>query len=222
MASPLGADRPTVRISLMTVAQSSNAAVGTTERRRRIQRLKMLAILLVCAAPVIASYLVYYVIPPSGRTNFGTLIEPQRAATGLPLRTLEGAEQPFKPLLGQWVILHADSALCASACVDKLYAMRQHRTMTGKDRDRIERLWLITDAAQPAQSLSTDYAGTLMYRADPAALGALLPVEPGRRIEDYLYLIDPMGNLMMRFPADGEPARIRKDISRLLRASRVG
>ena len=58
--------------------------------------------------------------------------------------------------------------------------------------------------------------------ADPAELAPVFPVEAGRRLEDYLYLIDPRGNLMMRFPATGEPARIRKDLGRLLKASRVG
>jgi len=61
-----------------------------------------------------------------------------------------------------------------------------------------------------------------MLRADASQLSAWLPVEPGRQMQDYLYVIDPIGNLMMRFPADGDPARIRKDIGRLLKASRMG
>ena len=190
--------------------------------RFRHARLKLIAVLLVCAAPVIASYLAYYVMPPGGRTNFGTLIEPQRPVPDLKLAAPDGAPARFASLLGQWVLLQVDAGACAAACTDKLYALRQQRTMTGKDRDRIERVWLVSDAATPSPSLLRDYEGTVVLRADPAELAALLPVEPGRRVEDYLYVVDPLGNLMMRFPADGDPAKIRKDLARLLKASRVG
>jgi hypothetical protein len=179
-------------------------------------------VLLVCAAPVIASYLAYYVFPPSGRTNFGTLIEPQRPVPELSLATVDGKPYRFASLLGQWVLLHVDSGACDKPCVDKLYALPQQRTMTGKERERIDRVWLVGDAAAPSAALLREYEGTVVLRADPAQLAPLLPVEPGRRVQDYLYLVDPLGNLMMRFPADGDPSRIRKDISRLLRASRVG
>jgi|688.fasta_scaffold255228_2 cytochrome oxidase Cu insertion factor (SCO1/SenC/PrrC family) len=198
------------------------APLPQTPAQRRRQRLKLLAILLVCAAPVIASYLAYYVMPPLGRTNFGDLIEPQRPIPNLRLSGADGAAFKFESLRGRWVLLQFDSGRCDPACVDKLYAMRQQRTMTGKDRERVERVWLIGDAAVPADTLASDYAGTVVLRADPAELSPVFPVEAGRRLEDYLYLIDPRGNLMMRFPATGEPARIRKDLGRLLKASRVG
>ena len=185
-------------------------------------RLKLLAILLVCAAPVVASYLAYYVLPPAGRTNYGTLIVPQRPVPALRLIGTDGTPRRFDALLGQWVLLQADAGACGPACVAKLTALRQQRTMTGRDRDRIDRAWLVTDDVAPAAGLLREFDGTWVARADPGELAALLPVEPGRRIEDYLYLVDPLGNLMMRFPADGEPARIRKDLGRLLRASRVG
>ena len=190
--------------------------------RFRHARLKLLGVLLVCAAPVIASYLAYYVVPPSGRTNYGTLIEPQRPVPELRVSGLDGAPARFASLLGQWVLLHVDAGACDAACSAKLFALRQHRTMTGKERDRVERAWLVTDAATPSADLLREYEGTVVLRADPAELAALLPVEPGRRAEDYLYVVDPLGNLMMRFPADGDPAKIRKDISRLLKASRIG
>jgi cytochrome oxidase Cu insertion factor (SCO1/SenC/PrrC family) len=210
--------------SPMTAVPSPDALPppAPTPAQRRNQRLKLLAILLVCAAPVIASYLAYYVMPPLGRTNFGDLIEPQRPLPDLRLSGADGAAFRFESLRGRWVLLQFDSGQCDPACVDKLYALRQQRTMTGKDRDRIERVWLIGDAAVPADTLASDYAGTVVLRADPAELAPVFPVEAGRRLQDYLYVIDPLGNLMMRFPATGEPARIRKDLGRLLKASRVG
>lgn len=222
VGSVAGQRARTGRIRAMTAAPTIPADPAASVRVRRIQRLKLLAILLVCAAPVIASYLVYYVFPPMGRTNFGTLIEPQRPTSDLRLTALDGKPQTLAPLLGQWLLVQVHSADCDKACADKLYSLRQYRTMTGKDRERIDRVWLITGSGTPDESLSREYAGTVMLRADAAALAARFPVEPGRRPEDYLYVIDPMGNLMLRFVADGDPARIRKDIGRLLRASRVG
>lgn len=207
-------------------AAALTAAVSETVRadaaRFRHQRLKLLAVLLVCASPVILSYLFYYVLPPSGRTNFGTLILPQRPVPELRLIDAEGKSYRFASHLGQWVVLQVDAGACGKACTDKLYALRQQRTMTGKERERIDRVWLVTDAVKPSAELMRDYEGTFVLRADPAELAALMPLEPGRRIEDYLWVVDPLGFLMMRFPADGEPSKIRKDISRLLKASRVG
>jgi hypothetical protein len=184
-------------------------------------RLKLIGVVLVCAAPVIASYLAYYVLPPTGRTNFGTLIEPQREVAAL--RLTDGAGQPYRmdALRGEWVLLQADSGACDPRCADKLHALRQQRTMTGKERDRVERVWLVTDAVRPAAALLEPYEGTVVLGADRAQLEALMPVEAGRRLEDYLWVVDPKGHLMMRFPADGDPSRIRRDLGRLLKASRV-
>ncbi len=206
----------------MTVVPPAERAVAPV-RNRAIGRLKLAMVVLVCAAPVIASYLAYYVFPPASRTNFGTLIEPQRPVRDFPaMDLLAGGPYRISALRGQWVLVQVDTGACAKACTDKLYALRQQRTMTGKERDRVERLWLVTDATRPEPATLRDYDGTLVVAAARPELEALLPVEPGRRMEDYLFLIDPMGNLMMRFPADGDPARIRKDIGRLLKASRVG
>jgi peroxiredoxin len=207
----------------VTAAPSPQASAPADDLPRiRRARLKLLGVLLVCLSPVLASYFFYYVMPPSGRTNFGMLIEPQRPVPELKLADVAGKPYRIASHLGQWVLLQVDAGACGPACTDKLFALRQQRTMTGKERERIDRVWLVTDATPPSPTLLADYEGTVVLRADPAELAALMPVEPGRRVEDYLWVIDPMGNLMMRFPADGEPAKIRKDISRLLRASRVG
>ncbi len=207
-------------------AAAAPAASPETARadaaRFRHQRLKLLAVLLVCASPVILSYLFYYVLPPSGRTNYGTLILPQRPVPELRLADAEGKPYRFATHLGQWVVLQVDAGACEKACADKLYALRQQRTMTGKERERIDRVWLVTDAVKPSAELMREYEGTVVLRADTAELAALMPLDPGKRIEDYLWVVDPLGFLMMRFPADGEPSKIRKDISRLLKASRVG
>jgi hypothetical protein len=197
-------------------------AATRDDRAIRRARIKMLAILAVCAAPVIASYFTYYVIQPEGRTNYGALVEPQREVSGLQARGLDGSEIALSQFRGKWVLLSVDSAACGKSCEDKLYAIRQVRLTTGKDRDRIERVFLLSDAGTPDERLQREYEGTAFARVDPQALLAAFPAPPGGSLADHIYVIDPLGNLMMRFPTNADPNRMKKDIAKLLRASRIG
>jgi hypothetical protein len=173
----------------------------------------MLAIAALCAAPVIASYLAFYVWQPAGRTNYGDLLE----VRPLPDRTLshlDGRPFRFADLKGKWVMLMLDSGACAQACEDRLLMMRQTRLMQGKDAERIERVFLITDEAPLSTLLLREFDGTRMIRA--GAVGQAFPA-PGSS-SDHIYLADPRGNLMLRFPKEPDPGRVKKDIERLLRA----
>ena len=188
----------------------------------RSARLQLIAILVICAAPVVASYLAYYVFQPQGRTNYGTLIEPQRGVGGLHAQPLDGGGFALADLRGKWVMLTVDKGACEQACVDKLYLMRQVRLTTGKDRDRIERVMLLTDAGRPSPEVLSSYEGTRVARADPDEVAKLLPPEGSGSSADHVYLVDPLGNLMMRFPRNADASRMKKDLAKLLRASRVG
>jgi hypothetical protein len=193
------------------------------ERRTSVGRLKMLLVLLVCAAPVIASYVTYFVIRPEGRTNYGTLVQPSRALpAALKLQRLDGTPVLPRELHGQWLLVTVGPAACGAACEQRLYAQRQLREMLGRERDRLDKVWLITDAAGVAppllQALQATPETTLL-RADAAAVAAWLAPEPGHAVEDHLYVVDPMGEWMMRFPAQPEPARVKRDLERVLRAS---
>ena len=189
--------------------------------QRRRQRLKLLAVLAVCAAPVIASYVTYYVIKPDGRTNYGELVEPQRPAAGLSVTRPDGTAAGMEAFRGKWVLLTAAPGACDAACAHRLYVMRQVRLTTGKERERIERVLLLTDQASPAATVLAEHEGLHVLRTDPAALQRALP-ESQTLAAPSVYVIDPLGNLMMRFPADADPSRMKKDIAKLLRASRVG
>jgi hypothetical protein len=193
------------------------------QRRLRQGRLKMLLVLLACAAPVIASYFTYYVIRPEGRTNHGVLIQPSRAMPeALAPRTLAGAPVALASLRRQWLLVSVGPAACGEACEQRLYAQRQLREMLGKDADRLDKLWLVTDDAPLAEPLRQALAaapGMTVLRVDGAALAAWLVPETGQRVEDHLYLVDPMGEWMMRFPAKLEPSKVRRDLGRLMRAS---
>lgn len=187
-------------------------------------RWKLFAVIAVCAAPVIASYFTYYVIKPQSRTNYGTLIDPRAypVPATLAMATLDGKPAALDAYRGKWVMLLVNRADCADACRKKLYEMRQLRLAQGKDMDRIERVWLITDDAPVETMLMREYDGMHMLRAKADAVQAWLPPDAGGVPSDHLYMIDPLGNLMMRFPKDADPNRIKKDIVKLLKASRIG
>lgn len=187
-------------------------------------RWKLFAVIAVCAAPVIASYLSYYVIKPSGRTNYGDFIESALHSIPADLATtsLDGKPMPLNDLEGKWIMLQVDSGNCAKPCTTKLYDMRQLRLTQGRERDRIERVWLITDNAPLDTVLMREYDGTRMLRANAAAVARWLPTEAGTTDVDHVYLIDPLGRLMMRFPKNANPNKIKKDLGKLLAASSIG
>lgn len=192
-------------------------------RQQKSGRLKLLLVLAVCAFPLVGSYVTYYVIKPSGRTNYGTLIDPQaHPMPALAATTLDGQPAALEAYKGKWIMLQAAPADCPERCQKQLFAMQQLRTMQGKERERIERVWLITDAAPLETQVMREFDGTRMLRASKAALAGWLPVEAGGKPAEHIYLIDPMGNLMMRFPKDPEPAKVAKDLAKLLKASAIG
>lgn len=186
-------------------------------------RLKLLALLLVCAAPIIASYVTYYIIKPGGRTNYGAFID-QRAhpMPKLASTTLDGRPESLEQYAGKWIMVKVGGGACGEACQKQLFAMRQWRTMQGKNMDRVERVWLITDQEPLETILIRQYDDTHMLRVAPEALAKWLPVEPGGKLEDHIFLVDPRSNLMMRFPKDPDPRRVHKDLAKLLKASAIG
>jgi len=202
---------------------SSEQAAGGNERRRMSGRLKLFAVLLVCAAPIIASYVTYYIIKPTGRTNYGAFIDQRtHLMPDLDTTTLDGRPEKLQQLAGKWVMVKVGGGACDEACARQLFAMRQWRTMQGKNMDRVERVWLITDQEPIDTMLIRQYDDVHMLRVSPEALAKWLPVEPGGKLEDHIFLIDPRSNLMMRFPKDPDPARVHKDLAKLLKASAIG
>jgi hypothetical protein len=190
---------------------------------RRSGRWKLFAVLLVCAAPMILSYLTYYVIKPEGRTNSGTLIDPRtRPIPAMASTTLDGRPEKLEQYAGKWIMLKVGGGECLEACQKQLFAMRQWRLMQGKNMDRIERVWLVTDE-QPLDTMTIrQYDGMHLLRAPNDVVSKWLPAEQGTTPASHIYLIDPLGNLMMRFPADPDVRKVYKDIAKLLKASAIG
>jgi len=179
----------------------------------------MLAIAGFCLAPFVAALIVYYNGQAQGGMNYGELIAP-RPLGDPPLRDLDQRAFRLSELRGKWILLQLDQADCAAACQAKLYDMRQVRIAQGREMERVERVWLILDEAPLETQLMRKYDGTRMLRAASSPL--LAEFAPPDSVRDHIYVIDPHGNLMLRFPKNADPRKMNKDLARLLRASRIG
>jgi hypothetical protein len=206
-----------------TVHSMPSPGIDADARRTASGRLKMLLVLLVCSLPVIASYFTYFVIRPQGRSNYGELVEPLRPIPpGLPLVDLQGQAVAARTLHGQWLLVVVAGAQCDARCEKMLWLQRQLRETLGRDKDRVDKVWLVNDRAQlRPQTLAAVRAGdpVTVLRVDPTALDDWLAPAAGHALEEHFFLVDPLGHWMMRMPPDPQPTKMRRDIERLLRAS---
>lgn len=185
---------------------------------KRSAKLTLLAIALVSTLPVVASYLAFYVWPPKGTVNYGQLLSP----TALPDGRLAGlAGQPVlerTALNGHWTLVYAGPGDCQDACGRALHAMRQSRLAQGKEMGRVERLWLVTDDRAPAPEVVARHDNPRVARAEATWLAKLPPLDE----RGAIFLVDPLGNVMMRFPDDPDIKLVIKDLQRLLKYSGLG
>ena len=192
------------------------------ERRTRAGRWSMLAVLLVCAAPVVASYFTYYVIRPQTAKSHGDLIQPTRAIPDINVTDLNQQKVALPSLKDQWLLISVAPAGCDDACQQRLYLQRQILTGLGRERDRLDWVWLISDNGEVPQSIRPGLSEAVVLRMPKDQIEAWLQPANGHDLTEHLYLVDPMGEWMMRFPApiNAEHApRIKRDLERLLRAS---
>lgn len=192
-------------------------------------RLQLVLILVIAFGTPIAATLLYFYAPPAGTTNRGELVEP----VSLPNDVLDKTEDD------SWRMLVLGDSDCGPKCRERLCVMRQARLARMGDALRIERIWLVRgDGDLPqemmmAPSCDRDLAaastatgevdvleGVVTHRATPGLLDSLPKAATGGSIDGYIYLVDPQGLLMMRFPEDIAIKEIARDMRRLLRLSR--
>ena len=208
----------------MTVYDLPNPGAVADEDARRTAagRLRMIFVLLICAAPVVASYLTFYVIRPSSVKSFGELILPVKAMPALQAHDLKGAEVALQSLKGQWLLVSVAPAACDAACQQNLYLQRQIRAALGREKDRTDWVWLVADEAKVEEQLLSGLTEAVVLRMPAADIEKWLSPQAGQALNAHLYLVDPHGDWMMRFPphltAEQAP-QLRRDWERLLRAA---
>lgn len=196
--------------------------------RRSRWKIVLLAALFV--VPVVLAYTLYFSGWRPARTiNHGELVQPARPLTDEALETLEGRKIKLGDLRGKWLLVYFGGSECGQPCTDNLYNMQQVVLAQGKDLVRLERLYIVTDtsALEMLRYTIRDYPGTRILKGEADSLarlarqfavGDVSPLDNRHR----LYLVDPLGNLMMSYPAGADPSGLRKDLVRLLKLSRVG
>jgi hypothetical protein len=178
-------------------------------------RLTLWLVLAVCAAPVVLSFAAYYLMPARDTTNYGELL-PTGPAPPLAGKRAGGGAWSLADERNRWVIVVAAPAACDDACAKRLYATRQARTMQGRERERIVRVWLVTDGGRPAQERRDEHPDLVVIDADPRSVDRL------PRGAGAIYVVDPLGNQVLAWPPDPDIKGVARDLAKLLRTSRIG
>ncbi len=202
---------------------------AATDARAPRGRLTLLLVIGFFFLPQCIAALLYYGgWKPHALVNHGQLIRPVRPIRDVSLRALDGADFRFSALRGKWLMVYFGPAVCGNACVHDLYKMRQVRIAQGDNADRLRRLFVVTNGrglghlrtllkSYPGMNVATGPAAAVASLSGQFALDHQLPA-----LDNRIYLVDPLGNLMMSYPPDADPEGMLKDLQRLMKVSQVG
>ncbi len=199
----------------------------------RPQRRGRLVLLLLAGLFLSGIVLAYALIKndwyPTRTKNYGELVVPARPIADVVLQTGDGRPAYFSEFRGKWTFVYFGPASCLTPCTENLYKMRQIAAAQGKESFRIQRAFIVTDgnALELLRYTLKDFPGTALRLASPEALKKLteqfaLSVGTPEDGLHRIYLVDPLGNLMMSYPLDADPKKMSKDLALLLRASQIG
>ncbi len=190
--------------------------------RPRTSRLIPVLLALLFFGPLAAAILLYYVggdeWRPSGSVAHGILLEDSRALPtgGIPLP--DGATADFG---GKWSLIYVGRGDCGEACRQTLYHTRQVRRALGKEADRVQRLFVSTGGAPNSGFIAADHPGLLVLGDGLASRDTVLAAL-GEFAEGDVFIADPLGNLVLRFPAGSTMKDMHEDLELLLKASQIG
>jgi hypothetical protein len=179
--------------------------------------------------PLLASLWLYYGTSwrPAGHVNYGELISPPRplSSADLPRIPLPGGElSPSEPTLfrSTWTLAYIGDGRCDTACRQSLYVMRQTRLALGTDMTRVARVFLVTGNCCAKSFLAREHAGIIVLDATGASARKLLGEFPPQDRTHSLFVVDPLGNLMMRYDVRHDPGGLLIDLRKLLELSDIG
>ena len=190
------------------------------------QRLFLLFVIACFVVPLATAWLLIGHWRPESSAQHGELLNPARPLPDLRFDSVDGHPLDGAGLRGRWVMAYVGSAAeCDARCRTGLYDMRQVRLALGKDMERVKTVLLLDGMPETGlrQWLATEHAAMTVGAADDSTRNALIQAfgQPGRAGE-WIYLLDPLGNLLMRYPVDTEPRGLLKDLQRLLKWSKIG
>jgi cytochrome oxidase Cu insertion factor (SCO1/SenC/PrrC family) len=191
-------------------------------RARNLRTLAALAALFLL--PLVIAFFTYYGSGwrPAGRVNHGVLITPARPLPPLTLPRVSLAAAHGTPFRGKWSLVYVGNGACDSACRQALYVMRQTRVALNNDMTRLQRLFLASGDCSACERLARADPGLEVLDAGGDAGTALLREFPPPGREHSLFVVDPLGNLMMSYDVRGDPHGLLEDLKKLLKLSHIG
>ena len=203
--------------------------MSATQRELRARNLRTLAALAALfLLPLVIAFFTYYGTAwrPAAHVNHGQLITPARPLpAALAVVTGEaqsGTPDPAVPVFRKrWSLVYVGAGSCNADCRQALYVMRQTRLALNNDMTRVARVFLVT-AHCCAPGLAQEHAGLVVLDAQGAPAAPLLQQFPSQQREHTLFVVDPLGNLMMSYDARQNPRGLLEDLKKLLRLSHIG
>jgi len=199
--------------------------MNTPARALRARNLRTLAALAALfLLPLVIAFFTYYGSGwrPAGRVNHGVLITPARPLPPLTLPRVSLAAAHGTPFRGKWSLVYVGNGACDSACRQALYVMRQTRLALNNDMTRVQRVFLVSAECCARELLGRGQAGLEILDAAGPAGAALLREFPSPGREHSLFVVDPLGNLMMSYDARRDPHGLLEDLKKLLKLSHIG
>ena len=203
--------------------------ITSKARDTRARLVLVLLAALFLGGTVIALVLLQSGWRPARTKNHGELVQPARPLSDVELTTLDGPRLRLSELKGKWTLVYFGPADCLKPCTDNLYKMRQVTAAQGKEAHRVQRLMVVTDPKAldwlrytmkdyPGMRVATGPADAVRRLATEFAVPVGTPMDGLHRV----YVVDPLGNFMMSYPADADPRGMHKDLGLLLKASQIG
>lgn len=186
------------------------------------------AMIFLFGLPYLAAYYFYFNRDSLdlNTTNYGTIVNPGRPVPDTTLVKLDGSTMQMAESRGKWLLISIGSSQCAQACQENLYKLRQVKKAIGQEHKRINKYFFLTDdkSLDSFRDLLVDYKGMQVILPSGDQYMEFLSIfsVDGQSIEDGIYIIDPLGNYMMKYSKDEEPMKILKDMERLLKVSKIG
>lgn len=192
---------------------------------RRGRRHLLLIALLFLIPVVLATSLYFGGWRPQGRAlHHGELVQPVYPVSDIALRKADGASYRFHALRGSWTFVTFSHLPCEQVCRNNLYKMQQVRLTQGKDAGRVQRAVIAIGSDSELSTLQTEYPGLMAFTGAPPEIQKMINefAGPSGAGQDRVYLMDPLGNVVLRYVPDADPSGMRKDLARLLRLSQIG
>jgi hypothetical protein len=191
-------------------------------RTRNLRTVGALAALFLL--PLALAFYTYYATDwrPVGRVNHGTLISPARPLPAVALARAPGSDGAAAATLrGGWTLVYLGDGACDADCRAALLVMRQTRLSLNNEMTRVARVFLVTGECCAGSARGAE-AGLAVLDASGSAAAPLLAQFPAAERAHSIYVVDPLGNLMMSYDARVDPHGLLEDLRMLLRLSHIG